>query len=201
MTHLELVRQRQDSPSLLVDAQKRVDAVSKRMASSKMNTIAHLLQEAEGFKAKTIWLKALTDELHKVVGDTAPCKAGCSHCCHMSTLITQAEAEALSKASGRVLATPPPEAWDQDADTANPRYEGAPCPFLADGLCSVYDARPFACRVHYSMDADSLLCQIVPGEKIRTPTLDTSRFTLMMMLCYGNPLDAHYADIRDFFPT
>lgn len=34
-----------------------------------------------------------------------------------------------------------------------------PCPFLADGLCSIYAARPFACRGHHSLNQSASECK------------------------------------------
>lgn len=200
MNHLDIVRARQASEGFLQGAQKRADVVTERMKASNMNTLGLLLQEAKGYKDKAIWLKELTNALDKCVSGVAPCKVGCSHCCNMATLITVEEAQALSKASGRALVMPAAGYINQDQQTAVSRFDGVPCPFLVDSKCSVYQSRPHACRVHYSMDADNLLCKIVPGESIRTPTLDTGRFTMLAMMCYDDPLSVQYADIRDFFP-
>ncbi len=42
-------------------------------------------------------------------------------------------------------------AWYKEGGSATGRVE---CPFLRDSLCSIYEARPMGCRVHYSADAE-----------------------------------------------
>jgi Fe-S-cluster containining protein len=75
---------------------------------------------------------------------------------------------------------------------------------LKDGKCSIYDVRPFSCRVHYVLDADDLLCKIVPGETIEAPMFNTNQINMLYMLAHVTRPDQVFevkmADIREFFP-
>lgn len=124
----------------------------------------------------------------------APCRKGCSHCCHQAVTITEAEARKLAEVSGRNIAALPRDIVPStDAELA-----GVPCPFLVDGACSVYAVRPLACRLLINLDRDALLCQIVPGQPAQVPYLDTRQFAqLAAVLLQGQNL----ADVRQFFPA
>lgn len=95
------------------------------------------------------------------------CRSGCSHCCHQTVGITPLEGVAIVEHLRR---TRPREELDvlqsklvqRVAETANlsaseqysPEF---PCVFLADGACSIYEARPLVCRGMNSLDAEA--CQ------------------------------------------
>lgn len=95
------------------------------------------------------------------------CRQGCSHCCHQTVGVTPLEAFAivehlvhtrsddeltvlLAALESRVRETRGLTAAEQ----YSPRF---PCVFLADGECSIYEARPLVCRGMNSLDADA--CQ------------------------------------------
>jgi Fe-S-cluster containining protein len=120
----------------------------------------------------------------------------------MATFLTTAEAEVISKATGAPLATPAAATLTRTSnEIERAQYAGVPCSFLADGRCTIYAFRPWACRVHFSVDQDELLCKIVPGERIEAPSYQTQSLFLIYLLAQpGNPLDIKMADIREFFP-
>lgn len=73
---------------------------------------------------------------------------------------------------------------------------GVPCPFLHEQRCSVYEHRPNACRTHFSLDVDDLLCRLIPGAEVPVPLADSRQ--LQFMILSGQPA-ALIGDIRDFF--
>lgn len=106
----------------------------------------------------------------KSTNNQIACKKGCSHCCSRIVVTTRVEVLALID---YILAF-----TDFDthaikekvgihsrmlADFLNARSQGKdenaiwfgrdiPCPFLTDGVCSVYEARPLSCRIYHSTD-------------------------------------------------
>lgn len=68
-----------------------------------------------------------------------PCRKGCDLCCrslHQMPVLTSAEWEQLR-----------PRLTD-DLRTRVLSAEGKVCPLLQDGVCSVYEVRPIACRTY-----------------------------------------------------
>lgn len=94
------------------------------------------------------------------------CKSGCIHCCYNQIALTEPEAlrlgmhlletrdrEQLKDLNARTLALTESlngKSW-QDIGMARHRL---PCLFLENGNCSVYPARPFACRGWNSVDVN-----------------------------------------------
>lgn len=195
MTPLEEAKARMADPTLFPQALKRMEGISARLESSSLNELAKLIQSPIPKTVKLVLVRKATDLLGEAVRGYVPCKDGCSHCCHMATNITLDEAKTIAMATGRPIS---PDAIMDDADTVE-KYNAVPCTFLVGNRCSIYAVRPMACRIHYSVDRDNLLCRIIPGEPIRTPTVDVGKFNLLYALALGIE-NAHYADIREFFP-
>lgn len=202
MTHMDLVRARMADPQTDIDANARNKEVNHRLRSMYANEIGLALQHERDTKKRFIWLKKLGTVLGKAMDGIAPCRDGCSHCCNMATIISLQEATAIAKATGRKMTVPKTDVLvfeDIEADRA--KYNGVPCTQLKDGRCSIYEHRPWACRSHYVLDHDNLLCEIKPGETIIAPHYNNEKFTMLYYLAHNvNPLDIQLADIRDFFP-
>jgi Fe-S-cluster containining protein len=99
----------------------------------------------------------------------ATCRKGCAACCDQFVLLTEPEGTVIAQvllrlpepglhrvlsllreAALHIQAEYRPGSQEQDR-TYRERYfsERRPCPLLEDGLCSVYAARPYACRTYY----------------------------------------------------
>lgn len=91
-------------------------------------------------------------------GEGVTCKKGCSHCCYHPVYLSLFEGIALYQwlyENGM---------WSSKLrDTLKKHAEGVqdlapevwmlsliPCPLLKDNLCTIYDGRPFACRITFS---------------------------------------------------
>ena len=93
------------------------------------------------------------------------CRAGCAHCCHQTVGVTPPEVFAIH---AHLRATRTPDELDAVAariraaddstrgmatlDRVSPDL---PCPFLVEARCSIYEARPLACRGTNSLDASA----------------------------------------------
>jgi len=111
---------------------------------------------------------ALIDGLLAKAGDRpVACHGGCAHCCYQAVGVSVPEILALE---AHIRATRTPEQLERLIDgvrAADDRTRGMtsaqrlspelPCPFLdvADGRCTVYEARPLACRGTNSLDAEA----------------------------------------------
>lgn len=105
---------------------------------------------------------ALTEERH--IGTPLLCAAGCFHCCDMPIIGTYIEAEAaVQQATPRMLTEHAERAravlalaqMSLSEENYIGRYRATAgfCPFLVDGRCGVYPARPGKCRSTYSTRA------------------------------------------------
>jgi Fe-S-cluster containining protein len=93
------------------------------------------------------------------------CERGCNYCCHQRVEIRPYEAFVLAEHI-RTRMTTVEQAEAISRLTANrARIEpmeplqhtqaGIACALLVDGACSVYEARPAACRKYYSLSVDT----------------------------------------------
>lgn len=123
------------------------------------------------------------------------CRAGCDTCCHervatqahevliVATFIQRhfspAELEAvIARAAVHRAAF----AARDPAATAPPR---TPCVLLRAGECSVYAARPEACRAHHSHDAEACRTNLAQGNEaldVRVPGVRGRMFAVMLGL-------------------
>ncbi|WP_234265211.1 YkgJ family cysteine cluster protein [Hydrogenophaga sp. NFH-34] len=151
---------------------------------------------------RVFWLRKMSAAAENVASANAACRRGCSHCCHIDVMVSRPEAAQIARETGQQMMEPLAaqslqEVARTQAEGIQPRYTGEPCPFLEDGECSIYDSRPLACRVHFNMDVDDLLCRLIEGCNISVPYLDVTLLRAISLEVIG--LNAEYADIRDWF--
>jgi Fe-S-cluster containining protein len=130
-------------------------------------------------------LYRVTDELlgsflerSSVEGRPASCRKGCSWCCHqlvfavtheflylhqfiMHRTGVSARSRFLDKARAKASRTTGKSLQEQ-------LQVRAPCPFLFEGSCAVYEARPMACRIYLSASEETCRKQHEhPGDERR----------------------------------
>lgn len=161
-------------------------------------------------EAKIYWLRQEANLIGKAIAPLTPCRAGCSHCCHLETILFRSEAEAIGKEIGRKVATP---ARDRIISMASMAANGMPdvnkialehytepCTFLKEDRCSIYEHRPMACRLHFSAEETAEPCRI-RGDDITEGVLYVDTRDEKRLYVYALMSDnAELADIRDWFP-
>jgi Fe-S-cluster containining protein len=162
-----------------------------------------IMANNSGVASKRRKLIEIINEVNAAISPHSACKAGCSHCCHISVLIHENEAAQLQKVTGKIAKGVPLRSPEQirriDFDN---KYRGNPCPFLIDNLCSVYDSRPFVCRQHHSLDDTPEQCDTsrIKSEHSSVPTFNLKylEFSVAYLeFAAGNAL----GDIREYFPA
>lgn len=137
----------------------------------------------------TSFYDVLDEAAEKMVareGDIS-CAKGCAACCNMTVQSSIEEALVIVQRYPDVVHDVLPELVRQEerldeivkeeklVDFISPEgaavlsrrwwQEARPCAFLRDGLCSIYEARPYACR-NYFVKSDPALCGGPPGTKV-----------------------------------
>lgn len=106
--------------------------LSKISSSKKLDSLYSFMNELYGFALKY-----------------TPCKKGCSYCCHYSITVCEIEIAYIEKHTKK----------KRRKELLNKKnFHGFPCPFLEQGICSIYDDRPFACRKHVVLTSTNFWC-------------------------------------------
>lgn len=186
-------------------AQHKVAAVRENPAARKLLRAA---QRASTLQQRVVWLHRAATAWSEPLERVSACRNGCSHCCNTPVVISRAEADILAKASGRAVSGPTRpttvrnvddlKAMAEAQEKALEKFEPSPCPFLLNGRCQVYQARPMACRLLLNLDDDDLLCRLEPGLNIPVPYAGTGEMKLLFLMAQPN---VELADIRDYFPS
>jgi Fe-S-cluster containining protein len=126
------------------------------------------------------------------------CRAGCAHCCHQTVGVTAPEVfaihahlratrtpEELEAFAGHIRAVDDRTRGMATLDRVSPDF---PCPFLVDQRCSIYEARPLACRGTNSLDASA--CE----RSLHDPATRAAFIAgTVSVPCYLEPLRAFHA--------
>lgn len=182
-------------PQAEAHARAQMDAVSTQLQKHK-GSLEHdlnaLLRSKRGFAARYDALVALTEQATALVAKKAACRRHCAHCCHIPVALLAEEAELI----GHRIHQRPAVVAETSSISVRPYGYDHPCPFLSSGSCSIYANRPMACRLHFNMDQDDLLCRLLPDLAVPVPLADMRQFHKAYVFITTGPL----GDIRDFFP-
>ena len=106
-------------------------------------------------------LAALVDKACNDWSETAKpaCVAGCAFCCHQDVTLAPFELEAVVEEMHRLgIEEHVAGRLQQDqgmvqVDSVGHQMPTAPCPFLENNRCMIYEKRPLGCRAELVMDA------------------------------------------------
>ena len=186
----------------------RVEAKMKTLSGRDRRPEARLVDQAAqaGTVAKRVmWLRKAADYLQEGAAHLAACRKGCSHCCHISVMVSRAEAQVIARETGAHLNTAAGQfmmqGFEEQSETiraATLQAYGAACTFLREGSCSIYSSRPLQCRLLLNMDDDDLLCQLIENGDSNVPYLNTTEHHIASVTVLGAHQD--YDDLRNWFP-
>lgn len=164
--------------------------------------LSNIARENASVKSKRRKIIAIADRMTAALKPYVACKAECSQCCHMSTVIYEHEAIRLAEVSGRKMKRLPfrmREVVMVDGD----KFNGKACPFLVQNKCSVYEDRPLVCRTHHSLRDEASECSMERHEveRIRPPMYDPDILEVPYMELHAahNPGEP-CGNIAEFFP-
>jgi Fe-S-cluster containining protein len=201
--------ERWNDPRTQDDARARLALVNVRAKANeqRLNTQLRQLDKAPAIKHKIYWLRQMAETFADAVAPQAACADACDGCCHQPVSVTLEEAQLISKGTGVPLQMP--EQWN---NLPVMKYAGQPCTFLQESRCTIYQHRPMVCRLIFNMDADALLCQMVPGARSQAPYADHSIYKELYVRAHLPKVKSQeemqvalqslrMADLREFFPN
>lgn len=154
-----------------------------------------LARENSSARSKLGKVYALLSDVSEAAEKFVACGKGCSSCCKMNVSVTSIEAERLAALTGRAMARVAYPIVHEQA-----RFAGIPCPFLVNEECSVYDARPYACRAHFSFDDTAYWCHPDRAYVGGMGQLELGGAKEAYLHIAGRSSLRGFSDIRDFFP-
>lgn len=149
--HLPILQMLQDSDHWHVAAQAAESALGKQA------TISAAVSAVE--RIGSLMDRRLPGEFER----RPVCQRGCSYCCHIQVEVSIPEVARAVEFAKKNFS---PEEISALTVRARAGAEGArgknattypvqPCAFLVDGECSVYEARPLACRAEHSFNVEA----------------------------------------------
>ncbi len=122
--------------------------VPKKLQQKEDIFFAKFSKHKGNTQTKLKYLYEFSDTLFGYVYQAVPCKKGCSYCCHIPVSVSEVEVTYIEKSTGIKRKNLP------EFDT----QLSVPCPFLKKNVCSIYEYRPYFCRVFVSVNETAAGC-------------------------------------------
>lgn len=164
LREISRIRGKQKSVSVITALESLLQEETQTQAEYYIGSSLRLTKwmKTKPTREVTLFVHKLIDAYAKKVAYQATCKQGCSFCCYQQVLITEDEGLLLSElvkeqpevlVNGEsLLAQREWPANETNGKWTHPK-ELKRCAFLSnEGLCTVYESRPSACRNHRSVD-------------------------------------------------
>ena len=141
-----------------------------------------------------------TDLLVSVESTRSVCNKGCSACCSITVEMTELEARYIEKNTGIKIKADSFLRRPKTGGSASSLFvKKSPCSLLtSDGACSVYEYRPFPCRVFMTFDSPKYCEEISTPHATLTPHSSPQLQALEWGIDKLNGTGGR-GDIRDFF--
>lgn len=152
-----------------------------------------VLTENSSPRAKLRKIYRIADEMLRHADVHVACHDGCASCCKMNVQITEVEASAIERATGRVARKLASSTLHENGE-----FNGVSCPFLRDERCSIYEHRPLSCRIHVSFYENAYWCQPERNLLHKGPMVKFSGLAEAISRV-GSRHPILMGDIRDFF--
>lgn len=167
------------SNSMPVELSQKEAKIAKRLTKAKMPVLRKLNR-----------LYELMDELSAHVDRFTPCSKGCNHCCTYPVTVSEIEIQNIENSTG---------VKRNAIIVKQERGKLTPCPFLKNGACSIYDARPFVCRMHVTITETNEWCKPENAFEYSFPLLSFTEINKSYDLIRVESGKPSLVDIRDVF--
>jgi hypothetical protein len=138
---------------------RALDAARSAAAGDRVAAMARAVHAL----ADEVWASVRAEAEPASQPSQIACASGCGACCHQLVAIAPAEAAAIARFVDQRFTPEQRKDLAERVGTLDTATRGKtaidrarlrlPCAFLADGRCSIYDARPLRCRAVHSRDA------------------------------------------------
>lgn len=162
-----------------------------KILSEKESNISNQIHKAKTNpikKLETIYI--FMKEIYGYVSPYTPCQKGCSNCCHYPVSISDIEIEYIERKTKN---------RKNKSFTPAGDFHGTPCPFLYNGCCSIYEARPFVCRRHVVLTNTNKWCEPTLSNTETFPLLKFSEIEKSFYLIKIESMSFNEYDIRQVF--
>ena len=139
----------QESKAASANIERLVTQMPASLAEREAKFSSQLIRAKLNPAKKLERLYSFMNELYSHILKYTPCRKGCNACCHYKVSVSDIEIahiEAHTKKRRNKKFLPKSE------------FHGTPCPFLHQGSCSIYEARPLVCRRHVTLTSTSYWC-------------------------------------------